>query len=363
MQYRKTLRRTSLQARLATTLSAALATSAILATSASAHPDPAKKKVAILIFDSVEVIDYSGPLEVLGDAGFEVFTVAASKKPVTTHLGPAVKLTPQYSFADAPQADLIVIPGGGFEAAKGSPTVAWIKKEAEHAEYVMSVCNGAFTLANTGLLDGLSATTTAGNINRFRQTFPQIKVITDKRVVDNGKILATAGLSSGIDGAFHLVELMKGSGAGRSVALDVELDWSPEQRPFVRGVNADRLIPSVYASLHAAKLNDPIDHRLGGDNDRWERTYWYATPQTPAEVFEVVKAAYQKAYTAEGGPWVPNSFAIEPAGPLTANLKFDDRDGQHWRGVLTVAREPEAGELSWRFAIERAGSSPAQSGH
>lgn len=99
----------------------ALAVAASASTLAAAHPDPATTKVAILIFDDVQVIDYSGSLEVLSDAGFDVFTVAAKKDPVTTSAGDAVKLTPKYTFADAPQADLIVIPGGGFEAAKTVP--------------------------------------------------------------------------------------------------------------------------------------------------------------------------------------------------------------------------------------------------
>src|SRR3569623_2731790 len=149
----------------------ALAVAACLPSAAAARPDPASKKVAILIFNNVEVIDYSGPLEVLSDAGFDVFTVAATRDPATTSAGDAVRLTPKYTFADAPQADLIIIPGGGFEAEKDSPTPAWIRHESEHAQPVLSVCTGAFTLATTGLLDGLSATTTAGNIERMRRFF------------------------------------------------------------------------------------------------------------------------------------------------------------------------------------------------
>jgi len=317
--------------------------------------DPATKKVAILIFDEVQVIDYSGPLEVFSDAGFEVFTVAETREPVTTSAGDAVKLSPKYTFADAPHADLIVIPGGGFEAGKESATVAWIKRESEHAEHVMSVCNGAFTLANTGMLDGKRATTTAGNINRFRQTFPAIETVTDQRVVDNGKLVTTAGLSAGIDGALHMVDVMKGTGDGRSVALEMELD-RPD-KSHARGVMADRLLPSIYRVLHAQHVVDSFDHTMVGDEDAWERTTWYATNQSAAELFAIVIGAYRDAYAHDGFPWVPSTFRTQIHGPTDATLWFDDRQGGHWTSVVSVT-SPKAGapQLVLRVAIRRVGS-------
>lgn len=326
-----------------------------LSAAAAAHPDPAAKKVAILIFDNVEVIDYSGPLEVLSDAGFDVFTVAATKEAVTTSAGDAVKLTPKYTFADAPQADLIVIPGGGFEAAKDSATVAWIKRESEHAEHTMSVCNGAFTLANTGLLDGLRATTTAGNINRLRQSYPAIKVAADQRIVDNGKILTTAGLSAGIDGALHMVDVMKGEGAGQSVALAIEYDWRPNGS-YVRGTMADRFIPGVFRILNALKSGQFVDASFKGNNDSWETTVWYSTKLSPAELFAGIKPAYEKAYSMDGAPWAPKSFRTKPAGPLAMNMRFDDREGRHWEGALKVEPvEGEADQVAVRVAVNRIG--------
>ena len=331
----------------------ALVASVLACGPAGAHPDPANQKVAILIFDDVEVIDYSGPLEVLSDAGFEVFTVGATRDPVTTSAGDAVKLIPKYTFEDAPQADLIVIPGGGFEAARDSATVAWIKRQSEHAAHTMSVCNGAFTLANTGLLDGLKATTTAGNINRFRQTYPGIQVAPEQRVVDNGRILTTAGLSAGIDGALHMVDIMKGEGAGRSVALDIEYDWRPHGG-FVRGAMADRLIPSIYGVLHAQKVEDAFDVANFGDNDHWDRALWYKTPQTPGELFGILKGAYEEAFAKHGGPWLPHSLQLQSASPLSAKLAFKDREGHRWEGVLSVEPQSEAGQVGWRLAIRRA---------
>jgi len=331
----------------------ALAVAACLPSAAAARPDPARKKVAILIFNNVEVIDYSGPLEVLSDAGFDVFTVAATRDPVTTSAGDAVRLTPKYTFADAPQADLIVIPGGGFEAEKDSPTTAWIRHESEHAQHVMSVCNGAFTLANTGLLDGLSATTTAGNIERMRKSYPAIKVVSDQRVVDNGKFVATAGLSAGIDGALHMVDVMQGEGAGESVALGIEYDWRPNGA-YVRAAMADRLIPSLARILNTVGDGKYVDDALKGDRRSWRTTAWYSTKLGPADLFSRLETAYEGAYSQEG-PWAPGSFHAEAAGPTAARLRFDDREGHHWKGELSVEPakdEPDQGAV--RISIDRA---------
>jgi len=339
---------------MATSALMALAALVLLATPAAARPDPSKKKVAILIFNNVEVIDYSGPLEVLSDAGFDVFTVAATNDPVTTSAGDAVKLTPKYTFADAPQADLIVIPGGGFEAAKDSATVDWIKRESTGAEHVMSVCNGAFTLASTGLLDGLKATTTAGNINRLRQSFPALRVTPEERVIDNGKVLTTAGLSAGIDGALHMVDVMKGKGAGQTVALYIEYDWRPNGA-YVRGAMADRFIPNIYRTMRALKPGDPIDDNAKGDKTSWEATVWFAPPQSPTELFAGLKAAYASAYALEG-PWAPGSVRMAPAGPLATTLRFKDRQGHAWSGRIAVEPEPgEAHQVAVRIAVKRAG--------
>ena len=80
---------------------------------------PPPKKVAILIFNDVAMIDYSGPYEVFSHAGYNVYAVAASKQSIRSEEG--LEVVPKYSFADAPQADIVVIPGGGYEAPSNAP--------------------------------------------------------------------------------------------------------------------------------------------------------------------------------------------------------------------------------------------------
>jgi transcriptional regulator GlxA family with amidase domain len=104
----------------------------------------------------VEIIDYTGPYEVFGAEKYDVYTVAASKAPVTTSMGMTV--VPKYSHSDAPPPDILVVPGGYTPKIRAdSATKAWIRKTSQTNLHTISVCNGAFILAEAGLLDGLPA--------------------------------------------------------------------------------------------------------------------------------------------------------------------------------------------------------------
>src|SRR5207253_1104950 len=120
----------------------------------------AVKTVAVLLFDGVELLDFAGPAEVfiVADHGksFRVVTVADTTKPLKTMGG--ITITPDFSYENAPRADVLVVPGGKTSAV-GKEGRAWLKKAAGDADIVMSVCYGAFLLADAGLLDGGEATT------------------------------------------------------------------------------------------------------------------------------------------------------------------------------------------------------------
>lgn len=187
---------------------------------------PERTRVAILVFDGVELIDSMGPYEMFGAVGCEVFTVAATKAPVTSAMG--LRIVPAHSFADAPQATVLVIPGGGVEGARhDEATLRYINAANARSEYTLSVCNGAFILAQTGLLDGLEVTTTRGNLRPLARQFPKLQVKPDQRYTDNGHILTTGGLSAGIDGALRVIEKLFGAEAARLVARGEEYHWVP----------------------------------------------------------------------------------------------------------------------------------------
>jgi putative intracellular protease/amidase len=300
------------------------------AAAAAAHP--IRKRAAILIFDGVQIIDSTGPYEVFGAADFDVYMVAETSAPVTTAMGMTV--VPKYTFADAPQPDVLVVPGGGVYGARGSKaTLKWVTDTTAHARHTMSVCNGAFILASAGLLDGLTATTTSGLIEKLRAEFPRTKVVEDRRFVDNGKIITTAGLSSGIDGALHVVAKMLGNGTAQAVALGEEYDWRPRSG-FARAALADRGIPH----LDLAQTGEWTIESTQGGTDRWElvlRGNSNLNTSGVADHFARVLAA--------NGSWT----SVQPAKPRTAALaasewKFRGRDGKNWTGSLKI--QPVSGE-------------------
>jgi transcriptional regulator GlxA family with amidase domain len=182
-------------------------------------------KVAVLLYEGVEEIDYAGPIEVFGASGFDVFTVAQTKSPITSVYG--LQLLPDHDFSDAPSADVLLVPGGGINLAWKNPILlTWIRQRSTDAKIVMSVCSGAFILGKAGLLDGLPSTTTSSMRDQLAKNFPGTQVRA-KRYVDAGKIITTAGISAGIDGALYLVARELGERAAQATARYMEYDWKP----------------------------------------------------------------------------------------------------------------------------------------
>ena len=178
-------------------------------------------KVGVLIFDGVELLDFTGPAEVFVVAkgqAFEVYTVAATAKSVRTMGGLIV--VPNYALVDAPAPDILILPGGNLDAVDET-TIAWVKKTCYEADYVMSVCFGAFLLARAGLLDGIEATTHHWGIDDLRKVSPRCTVVTGCRFVESGNVLTTAGVTAGIDGALRLVEKI----LGEEAALWTAREW------------------------------------------------------------------------------------------------------------------------------------------
>jgi transcriptional regulator GlxA family with amidase domain len=209
----------------------------------TAHPTPAaRRRVAILIFDDVEVLDFAGPFEVFSrtrltpgaasrrseeSAPFEVFTVAAAHAPVTAVGG--LTVVPRYSFADVPPIDLLVVPGGfGTRALLGDAGVlGWIRRAAGRAERVTAVCTGALLLAEAGLLAGRRATTHWAALDELAALDRGVTVVRDRRVVDDG-VITSAGVASGMDMAFYVVEALCGQEVADETAHYIEYRRSPE---------------------------------------------------------------------------------------------------------------------------------------
>ena len=190
------------------------------------------RRVAALLFDDVEVMDFAGPFEVFAVTGqrsgaglFEVFTVARERRPVLARNG--LSINPNFDFAEAPEAEILVVPGGYGTRREmhDAATLAFVRAHAESAERVLSVCTGALILGRAGLLDGLSATTHRGALHELREHAPATTVLDTARVVDNGHIVLSAGISAGIDAALHLVAELHGVEQAAETAAYMEYDW------------------------------------------------------------------------------------------------------------------------------------------
>jgi putative intracellular protease/amidase/YHS domain-containing protein len=189
-------------------------------------PVRGKRSAVILVFNGMELLDFAGPAEVFGAAGFRVDAVAATREPVRS-MG-LVTVTPRYTFDDCPRADVIVVPGGSAGAvARDKRVTDWLARASKDADVTLSVCTGAFVLARAGLLDGKEATTHWSATGRLGKEFPQITVRKDQRVVDTGKVVTSAGVSAGIDGALHVVERLAGRPKATSTARYMEYNWQP----------------------------------------------------------------------------------------------------------------------------------------
>jgi len=185
--------------------------------------------VAIFIYDHVELLDFTGPAEVFRVSDeFEVFTVSTDGKKVNVHGFMTVE--PDYAIDTAPEADILVVPGGMTKLmAENSDVLAWIKSHAERGAHTMSVCTGANILAKAGLLENRKITTWHGFEDELEQIVPSATVLRDVRFVDSGKILTTAGVSAGIDGALHMVARFKSKDEAEEVVRYMEYEnWDSE---------------------------------------------------------------------------------------------------------------------------------------
>ncbi len=204
-------------------------------------PKPAPKKVAIVVYEGVEILDFAGPSEVLqaasgfADDALELYVVARTREPVTAQ--GFITITPRYAIDDAPRPDLVVIPGGNSASLTGDPDMMkWLTDVTRASDTTLTVCTGAFALAATGALDGLEATTWYGAVDNLRKAAPDVQVREGRRFVDNGRFITTAGVSAGIDGALHLVARMFGRRIADRTARYMEYAWTPE--PYLAGTYA-----------------------------------------------------------------------------------------------------------------------------
>ena len=191
------------------------------------------RNLVILLFDDAEVLDFCGPFEVFSVASnqssfpaFNVITVA-EKSPITARNG--LSINPGYTLDSCPKPDILLIPGGigTRREITNDRLIEWIRQAAVDAELVLSVCTGALLLGKGGLLEGLEATTHHVGYELLREIVPSCVVHENRRYVDNGKVITSAGIAAGIDMSLHVVNRLLGPDIAEATARHMEYPWKP----------------------------------------------------------------------------------------------------------------------------------------
>lgn len=202
-------------------------------------------KVVFVLFPNLTQLDFTGPLQVLSRLpAASVHLAARDMRPIETDA--VLTLNPTCTFDDCPQADVLCIPGGfGIDDAINDPALmAFVKSQAAKAQYVTSVCTGAFILGAAGLLKGKRATTHWA----YHDELAAVGAVPVKeRVVRDGNIFTGGGVTAGVDFAFTLMAEIAGEAHARAVQLGIEYDPAP---PFDAGAPA-KAAPSALSSVTA----------------------------------------------------------------------------------------------------------------
>jgi transcriptional regulator GlxA family with amidase domain len=193
-----------------------------------------RKRVGILIFPDVEVLDFCGPYEVFSTtrldeerrreepSPFDVVIIAENEGPVMASGG--LRVLPDHTLADCPAIDILVVPGGWGTRREidNEALISWITQRAAQVETLTSVCTGAMLLGRAGLLDGRRATTHWRALDWMRESLPEVTVEDQLHVVEDGDIVTSAGISAGIDMALHVVARYYGLDIAHATARHME---------------------------------------------------------------------------------------------------------------------------------------------
>jgi transcriptional regulator GlxA family with amidase domain len=199
-----------------------------------------RKRVGIVIFPEVEVLDCCGPFEVFSvtrlqeerrredPSPFEVVLVAEQEGVVIATGG--LRVLPDYTFATCPPLDILVVPGGWGTRKEITNTrlLEWLAEQGRQVETLTSVCTGAMLLGHAGLLDGRHATTHWRSLDWMRDSFPAVTVEEHLHVVEDDRVLTSAGISAGIDMALRVVARYYGESVARETARNMEYAFTAD---------------------------------------------------------------------------------------------------------------------------------------
>ena len=187
--------------------------------------------IGLVLYPQFTALDIVGPFQTLVDVpGFDVFFIANEVGPVEDHTG-RLTMSATKSFSEITELDVLVVPGGNADRGikENDPVVEFVKRIYPTTTWTTSVCTGSIFLAHAGILDGLVATTHWASYDRLKALGA---IPTETRVVQSGKVMTSAGVSSGIDMGLVLVAALVGDDMAKAVQLAIEYDPQP---PFDAG--------------------------------------------------------------------------------------------------------------------------------
>lgn len=189
-----------------------------------------KATLGAILFEDFELLDLYGPLEMFGNIGpaLEIVTIAEEKGAVRSAQGPSTLA--EHSFDDAPNLDMILLPGGygTFAEAENPAMLGFLKDQSSNADVVMSVCSGSGVLAHAGLLDGRKATSNKLFFTAITNGANDVDWQQNARWVEDGKFFTSSGVSAGTDMSLAVIAKCYGAERAESVAVMTEYEWQSD---------------------------------------------------------------------------------------------------------------------------------------
>ena len=191
--------------------------------------------ICIFIYDQAEVLDFAGPFEVFTTASrvcldsdpFAVSLIGETGGSISARAG--FSINPTHGFKNHPKIDLLIVVGGyHYDEMKKPRVLDWIAKQSTQAQYVTSICSGAWLLAEAGVLINQNVTTHWEDIEALQASYPKLTVHANVRWIDEGRYITSAGISAGIDMSLHLVRRFHSLDLAIKTARQMEYDWSQD---------------------------------------------------------------------------------------------------------------------------------------
>ena len=268
--------------------------------------------VAILAFETFAAISINGPMDILNKSctllceargedasnpAFDVELVAIRKRPL--HFDKSVTLHPHASIDTARKPDLILVPSVGNDVLESLTSlrkfVPWIKECSTRGARVVSMCTGSFLLAETGLLDGRSATTHWAFADLFRRTYPKVNLLPERLVVDEGNVITAGASTAFLDMALYLLELYCGREAAILTAKVLLIEMGRHtQLPYTifstQKMHKDRQILSAQhfmeSNLAREITVDDLARRTGMSARNFDRRFRAAVGDAPSSYLQ-----------------------------------------------------------------------------